>query len=297
MPEKKRNIENINLSDEVDHLSMKTKKTITTSQLQDSCEKRKSSSIEKIRKSRNEIQKNYRESKKLKLNTQKSIVSLPSIAKDKIIHESNSNENYLRNMNYYCNHCQAKNFKDERVSGKQNSFNDCCGHGIVILQLVQYPEDLRILLEGLHTKSGHFKKNIRHYNNSFSFASLNANVINFNNVRRPFCYKIQGQIYYQINTVLYPDKGEDPCFGQLFIYDPEEAIHYRLKSNKNLDKELLQTIENIMRTSNTYTKSFMMMSGVIKLETDLAKQNNEEIPELQLLFTLKKGFNKKRYNF
>ncbi|XP_043469424.1 uncharacterized protein LOC122503067 [Leptopilina heterotoma] len=52
-----------------------------------------------------------------------------------------------------------------------------------------------------------------------------------------------------------------------------------------------------MRTSNAYTKSYMMMSEVIKIETELARQNNEDVPELQLLFTLKKGFDKKRYNY
>ncbi|XP_051165645.1 uncharacterized protein LOC127284299 [Leptopilina boulardi] len=39
------------------------------------------------------------------------------------------------------------------------------------------------------------------------------------------------------------------------------------------------------------------MSEVIKMEAELARKRNEDIPELQLLFTLKKGLDKKRYNF
>ncbi|XP_051158478.1 uncharacterized protein LOC127279882 [Leptopilina boulardi] len=93
------------------------------------------------------------------------------------------------------------------------------------------------------------------------------------------------------------EKDEDPCFGQLFIYDPEDSIRYRLKHNEILDEQILQIIERLMRDDNVYTKSLLMMSEVIKIETELARKNKGEIPDLQLLFTLKKGVDKKRYNF
>jgi len=32
-------------------------------------------------------------------------------------------------------------------------------------------------------------------------------------------FKIQGQIFYQINTALYPASNEMPSYGQLFIVD------------------------------------------------------------------------------
>ena len=35
-----------------------------------------------------------------------------------------------------------------------------------------------------------------------------------------YCFKIQGQIYYQINETLYPSENDYPKYGQLFIVNP-----------------------------------------------------------------------------
>ncbi|XP_051165710.1 uncharacterized protein LOC127284357 [Leptopilina boulardi] len=180
------------------------------------------------------------------------------------------------------------------------SFNDCCGHGGVILDSMSndFPSELKSLLDGSHSKSRSFHSKIRGYNNSFSFASLNANVVKFNGRRPgPYCYKIQGQIYYQMNNALYPEEGDNPSFGQLFIYDANESIERRLNQNNQLDVEILTILETTMRNFNVFSKSYKMMSEVIEIENQLAIQRNEQLPELQLLFTLKKGMDHRRFNF
>lgn len=49
-------------------------------------------------------------------------------------------EHYLGPMNVECNHCHAKHFEKEKVSGEGNSFNDCCNHGKVNLKKYkEYP--------------------------------------------------------------------------------------------------------------------------------------------------------------
>ncbi|XP_051154931.1 uncharacterized protein LOC127277677 [Leptopilina boulardi] len=205
-------------------------------------------------------------------------------------------EHYLGDMNVLCTHCKAKHFKAEKVGKKGNSFNDCCSHGKVVLDpLPDPPEILKNLFEGTHPLSNHFYSNIRKYNNSFSFASFNANLIEFNNRRPgPFCFKIQGQIYYQINTSLYPSNDEMPSFGQLFIIDTNEATDYRMNMNSALNAEILSAIDNAMRQCNTFANAYQMM----KEELDsMTVENNGNEPELQLLFTLKKGQDKRRYNF
>lgn len=84
-------------------------------------------------------------------------------------------------MTELCIHCRAKHFKAEKVVRKGNSFNDYCNHGKVILKpLPDPPADLKQLFEGTHNLSNHFYDRIR-YNNSFSFASFNANLVKFNN--------------------------------------------------------------------------------------------------------------------
>lgn len=207
-------------------------------------------------------------------------------------------ENYLGRMDYVCQHCDAKHFHKEQIWGKKNSYNDCCSHGGVRLQTKEYPYELRVLLDGSHPKSAHFMQCVRCYNTSFASASFNANIVDFKERRRgPYCFKIQGQIYYQMNSALYPENGVDPCFGQLFIYDADDAVQFRLNYNEKLDTEILYSIENVMRTNNAFTKSFMMMKEVIDMETELARANDEQVPELKLLFTLKKGMDRNRYNF
>ena len=206
-------------------------------------------------------------------------------------------ENYIGQMNILCSSCKAKHFAAEKVA-KKTSFDDCCNHGKTILEsLPDTPAELKSLFNGTHEKSNHFFKYIRQYNNSFSFASLNANIIPFNNRRSgPYCYKIQGQIYYQINTSLYPESNEQPSYGQLFIYDGDEANKCRSTTINDLDIELLKIIDNIMRNNNIHAKSYVMMNEELIIAQEKALENNTSIPDLQLVFTLKQGLDPNRYN-
>jgi len=78
-------------------------------------------------------------------------------------------------MNVYCENRDAKHFKFEKVTNKRNSFNDCCSHSSIQLNLLPQPPDkLYELFIGNHPKSNHFLNRICGYNNIFSFASFNA---------------------------------------------------------------------------------------------------------------------------
>ena len=100
------------------------------------------------------------------------------------------------------------------------------------------PDNLRSLFENNHQKSKAFYR-IRNYNSSFSFASFNANVVDMSTIDRAlYCFKIQGQIYYQIYEALYPSENDYPKYGQLFIVDPQEAIDYRIAANAGTDREI-----------------------------------------------------------
>ena len=109
-------------------------------------------------------------------------------------------------MDVLCSHCNAKHFSAEKVFNKgfSNSFNECCGHGTVKLEAIpDFPDNLCSLFE---------------YNHQKSKASFNANVVDMPTIgRAPYCFKIQGQIYYQINEALYPSEKDYPKYGQLFI--------------------------------------------------------------------------------
>lgn len=209
---------------------------------------------------------------------------------------NNISEHYLGLMNVLCIHCKAKHFSAERVSNKGDSFHDCCSRGQVVLEpLPDPPEVLKQLFDGTHPFSNDFLDKTRSINSLFSMASFNANLVQFNNRRPgPFCCKIQGQIYYQVNTALYPANNELPSFGQLFIIDSNEATEVRLRMNSTSNSEVLNAIDNMMRQYNVFVQSYQMMKE--ELESMTAENNGIE-PELQLLFTLKKGHDKRRYNF
>ncbi|KYM98545.1 ATP-dependent DNA helicase PIF1 [Cyphomyrmex costatus] len=201
-------------------------------------------------------------------------------------------------MDVSCIHCNAKHFAAERISNKGDSFHDCCNHGKVYLEpLPEFLHFLRALYEGNHEKSNHFFNYIRSYNSSFSFASFNANVINFSERRPgPYCFKIQGQIYYQVNTALYAAENENPTYGQLFIVDSNEAINYRLQQTSNLDLEIIHNFEYMMRKYNIFTQSYQMMGEELENQRRKETESNNLFPELQLIFTLKPGMDRRRYN-
>ena len=71
-------------------------------------------------------------------------------------------------MNYFCPYCKAAYWKEE--SQKSN----CCQKGTNILPpYSKYDGKMKSLL----LQDTHFRHLIRYYNNLFSFATFNANVV------------------------------------------------------------------------------------------------------------------------
>ena len=77
--------------------------------------------------------------------------------------------------------------------------------------------------------------------------------------RAPYCFKIQGQIDYQINEALYPSENDDPKYGQLFIVDPQEAIDYRIAAYVGADREIMYSLGQMIRLYNLFAKSYVIM--------------------------------------
>ena len=181
---------------------------------------------------------------------------------------TNVQEHYGGHMTEICTHCNAAHFASEKVSNMRNSFHDCCTHGKVHLEpLPVIPVELGSLFDGSHEKSNAFFKRIRNYNSLFSFASFNANLMNFEERRPgPYCFKIQGQIYYQVNTAFYPAPEELPSYGQLFIVDSNEAVDSLQRRNTALDRDLLGTLDRIMRDNNIFAQSYQMMGEELQAQ-------------------------------
>ena len=211
----------------------------------------------------------------------------------------NIEEHYGGGLTELCKHCNAAHFVSEKISNMRNSFHDCCSHGKVFLEpLPKMPDELYSFVDGTHEKSVDFFERIRNYNASFSFASFNANLINFESTRPgPYCFRIQGQIYYQVNTALYPASDELPTYGQLFIVDSNEAIDSLQRRNTSLDRDILETLHRIMRDNNVFAQSYQMMGEELQSQQENQSKNAHLPDELQLLFTLKPGMDQRRFNF
>lgn len=212
--------------------------------------------------------------------------------------ENKNNLHYLGLMNIQCSYCQAKHFEGEIVSHGRSSFNDCCSHGAVpVASFDKFPVELRCLFEGTHNYSREFWNDIRSYNASLSFASFNANLVNFSGRRPgPYCFKIWGDIYYQINTAIKPEPDEIASFGQLFFMDPSEANRHKLDYNPDLSRAILQILDGIIRKYNRFAKSYHMMKEEIHKLEKKSKKNGEPIPEVKMVFIPKGGIEAGHYN-
>ena len=123
---------------------------------------------------------------------------------------------------------------------------------------------------------------------SFSFASFNANVVDMPTIgRAPYCFKIQGQIYYQINEALYSSENDYPKYGQLFIVELQKAIDYRIAANAGTDRQIMYSLEKIIRQYNLFAKLYVMMKEEIEHQRELLGSDTER--ELQLISSLKPG--------
>ena len=130
--------------------------------------------------------------------------------------------------------CHALLWNAESMVGNTHSttqeYSLCCGRGKIILgdEVERPPKLLMDLINGQHPKSAMFVDNIRRYNSMFAFTSIGAKQdMSVTDGRGPYCYRIQGQNYHRMGTLL-PERGKAPKFAQQYIYDKENEIQHRI---------------------------------------------------------------------
>ena len=63
-----------------------------------------------------------------------------------------------------------------------------------------------------------------------------------------------------------------------FILDPQEAIDYKIAANVGTDREIMYSLEHMIRQYNLFTKSYVMMKEEIEQQRELLDSDTE--PEL-----------------
>mmetsp|Transcript_5481 Transcript_5481/g.9654 ORF Transcript_5481/g.9654 Transcript_5481/m.9654 type:complete len:238 (-) Transcript_5481:280-993(-) len=145
-------------------------------------------------------------------------------------------------MNIVCECCGALHFSGERTGNDLFKFLNCCRKGkIRITEPAISASDLLCevksnalafissLLKGSDERSKEFLENIRSYNGTLAFASINSEIDVFK-TPGPYVYRVHGQIYHRISPV---DPGKYcPRFNQLYFINRSEAVKYREEDAK-----------------------------------------------------------------
>ena len=127
-------------------------------------------------------------------------------------------------MSKQCNHCHALKWKHEPPGL-------CCSGGKIRLPfLAEPPEPLKKLLDGTSPQSKHFLERIQLYNHAFQMTSFGAKYVNEGGFMPTF--KIQGQIYHRIGSIL-PLHDDNHKFLQVyFISNMKKQAETRCNYNQ-----------------------------------------------------------------
>lgn len=63
----------------------------------------------------------------------------------------------------------------------------------------------------------------------------------------------------------------------LFIYDPDDAMQYKLNQNDRLNTKILHTIKNVMRTHNAFANPLNMITDIDVIEIKLVSGKMKKI--------------------
>jgi hypothetical protein len=167
-----------------------------------------------------------------------------------------------------CSHCGAFKFDKEELN--------CCENGDIVLPELKSNAQIRRLF-----KEKNFIKDIRSYNNLFSFTSLGVSFDPIMKIPGPFVFKINGVTYHQIKSL------NNPGFASIYLLDYDEQNQERKQISSNyglLNEDYIQKLTKIINEINPFAKSL--------------RNNSQRIQEQGLSFVVKndKTKDQRRYN-
>ncbi|XP_065642316.1 uncharacterized protein LOC136073944 [Hydra vulgaris] len=197
--------------------------------------------------------------------------------------------NYLGEMNHNCQYCDAKNFLNE-------THFLCCNSGKVVLPpLSPYPPLMFDLMTGNHVDRAlnqNFFKHIRNFNACLFFASFIATIDPPSN-RGPPCFRISRQIMHRIGNLRH-QQGDPPAYCQLYVYDPNTVLNFRMEKNDCCIRELMELLQTIINQENPYALAFKNMAEVEDAEIRQAAIDGRPISVVKM--SLFEGCDRRRYN-
>jgi Helitron helicase-like domain at N-terminus len=186
-----------------------------------------------------------------------------------------------------CSECGAFFYKGEGIKGKgKEGFLQCCQHGKVFVDPPVIPKEIIDLLDDTNPLHKHFLRNIRTYNHYFAMAAFQGKFARLRN-NFPYVVKLHGQIRVLIHHVQI-GKNKKVMPSQMQFVDPTEATRSRdaYGPNKDLDDDILDRLDRLLKEHNELVKSFKRMSSLLeKAKKDWSAENNDERPPtMKLVF-------------
>ena len=163
---------------------------------------------------------------------------------------------------------------------------------------LQPPEALLELYNGDSVPfSQTFLQNIRTYNSSLAFASMNCTITQNLLQQVPYCFRIHGQVYYRVAS-LHPPPERNPRFCQIYIFDTERASLEREEQARhyNLNPHLLMLLHNVLREHHPLASMFYTMGQVEELENQRAANANIIPRQVFMHIRTDRADDQRRYN-
>ncbi|CAF4665941.1 unnamed protein product, partial [Rotaria sp. Silwood2] len=146
---------------------------------------------------------------------------------------------YIGQITEICSYCDALKWP-----GKAPGM--CCSNGKVKLPPLRLPpEPLESLMSGTTATSKHFLENIRKYNSCFQMTSFGAT----SEVCEPGfmpTFKVQGQVYHRIGSLL-PPTNEEPKFLQIyFMGDEQQEARQRCNNIPGTRQDIVMDLQQML---------------------------------------------------
>ena len=172
-------------------------------------------------------------------------------------------------LSFECQNCKALMWYEERCrkgnSATNPMFSLCCQRGKVLLpKFNEAPPPLNKLMDYNNPASLRFKEQIRVYNGMFCYTSFGAKIDNsVNTGRGPYTFRITGQNYHRIGSLL-PTDGTQPKYAQLYFFDTGNEVKNRMgafidkESAEVVDAKIVAGLIKMFDQSSSIAKEFRM---------------------------------------
>lgn len=117
--------------------------------------------------------------------------------------------------------------------------------------------ELHFLFTTATPQAEQFRQHICQYNAALAFTSLGVEVDNSVNQGGggPPTFRIHGELCHRLGS-LFPHRGDQPVYTQLYIYDPCEALDCQMQRNATLDPIIMECLQGLILTNHHWAHIF-----------------------------------------